>query len=78
MKSLIKVLHISEPVAHVMPLLEKRYPLTNEDFKRSRLPGQWDESNAGFRMKIPPPETWETQLAIHGNHAAIWEKLIGS
>lgn len=32
---------------------------------------------ANKRMKLPIPETWETQLSLHGNKASTWETLIG-
>ena len=28
-------------------------------------------------MKLPVPETWETQVSLRGNKAAVWEDLIG-
>ncbi|MFG1588302.1 TROVE domain-containing protein [Staphylococcus aureus] len=46
-------------------------------FFRSRLPGLFEEEKAGKRMKLPIPETWETELSLKGNKAKVWEKLIG-
>jgi telomerase protein component 1 len=40
-----------------------RYPSDYEAFRISRLPGTFDEAKAGSRLKLPTPETWETQLA---------------
>ena len=76
LKQLIRKIHISEPVEPVMCLLGKRYPEDPETFRRSRLPGTWDESRAGKRMKLATPETWETMVSLHGNKAHTWEQLI--
>lgn len=59
-----------------MPVLGKKYPETQEQFYRSRLSGLWDESQAGKRMKVPTPYTWETQLAAKGNNSDTWKELI--
>jgi telomerase protein component 1 len=40
-----------------------RYPMTEVEFMSSRLPGNFDPERAGKRLKLPTPETWETQLA---------------
>ena len=61
----------------VVILLMFRYPTTPEEFRRSRLPGVFDSTRAGKRMKLPTPETWETQVSMKGNKAATWESLIG-
>lgn len=76
LKQLVRKLHIAEPVENVMCLIGKRYPEDTESFRRSRLPGIWDQDRAGKRMKIPTPETWETQISLKGNKAAVWEELI--
>ena len=55
----------------------KRYPANFEDFYQSRLPGTFEEERAGKRMKLPTPETWETQVSLKGNKAKTWEDLIG-
>jgi len=39
--------------------------------------GEFDEALAGTRMKLPTPETWETQISLRGNKAEVWESLIG-
>jgi telomerase protein component 1 len=54
-----------------------RYPSTREEFLLSRLPGIYEEEKAGKRMKLPIPETWETQVSLKGNKASTWEDLIG-
>ncbi len=54
-----------------------RYPATPEEFYASRLPGTWDQDRAGKRMKLPTPETWETQVSLKGNKATTWQDLIG-
>ena len=54
-----------------------RYPSSLEEFYKCGLEGQFDDASCGKRMKLETPETWETQVSIHGNKAEIWEKLIG-
>ncbi|RNA40619.1 telomerase component 1-like, partial [Brachionus plicatilis] len=76
LKQLIRQLHISSPVDNVMCLLGKKYPMTFEEFMKLRLPGIFDSERAGKRMKLEIPETWETQISMHGNKAEVWEKLI--
>lgn len=76
LKQLIRKIHISEPVEHVMCLVGKKYPEDPEEFRKSRLPGTWDQDRAGKRMKLPTPETWETQVSTKGNKAGTWEQLI--
>jgi len=55
-----------------------RYPETLDEFYRARLPGIFDDSRAGKRMTLPVPETWETQVALKGNKARMWQDLIGN
>ena len=76
LKQLIRKLHITKPVEHVLSILGKHYPEDPEAFRRSGLPGMWDEDRAGKRMKLPTPETWETQVSLKGNKAEVWEDLI--
>ncbi|XP_011406078.1 PREDICTED: telomerase protein component 1-like [Amphimedon queenslandica] len=76
LKQIIRKIHISQPVDHVMCLVGKKYPETPEDFRCSGLPGTWDQDRAGKRMKLPIPETWETQVSLKGNKAKVWEELI--
>ncbi|XP_076330930.1 telomerase protein component 1-like [Tachypleus tridentatus] len=76
LKQLIRLLHITQPVDHVMCLLGKKYPEDPELFRRSGLPGVWEEDRAGVRMKLPVPETWETQVSARGNNAEVWQELI--
>ena len=76
LKQLVRKVHISEPVEHVMCLIGKSYPEDPEAFRRSRLPGTWDQDRAGKRMKLATPETWETQVSLKGNKAGTWEELI--
>ncbi|XP_040825708.1 telomerase protein component 1 [Ochotona curzoniae] len=76
LKKLVQRLHIHEPAQHVQSLLGCRYPSTLQLFSRSRLPGPWDSSRAGKRMKLSVPETWERELSLQGNKASVWEKLI--
>ncbi|XP_040591714.1 telomerase protein component 1 isoform X2 [Mesocricetus auratus] len=76
LKKLVEKLHIHEPAQHVQALLGYRYPSTLELFSRSHLPGPWDSSRAGQRMKLQRPETWERELSLRGNKACVWEELI--
>nr|CAH8849269.1 unnamed protein product [Trichobilharzia regenti] len=78
MKDIIRRLHISSPRFNVMCILGKKYPLDATDFIRMGLEGDWDESKAGKRMKLPVPLTWETELSVNGNNANSWTKLITS
>ena len=48
-----------------------------EEFYKSKLPDTFDEARAGKRMKLPVPETWETQVSLRGNKAEVWQDLIG-
>lgn len=77
-KQLVRLCHVAEPASAVMSILGKRYPGTREEFEKSRLEGEFDESRARKRMKIETPETWETLLSARGNSAATWEYLIRS
>uniref|UniRef100_A0A2K5Z421 Telomerase protein component 1 n=1 Tax=Mandrillus leucophaeus TaxID=9568 RepID=A0A2K5Z421_MANLE len=77
LKKLVQRLHIHEPAQHVQALLGYRYPSNLQLFSRSRLPGPWDSSRAGKRMKLSRPETWERELSLRGNKASVWEELIG-
>ena len=76
LKQLIRKIHIAEPVEYVMCLVGKRYPDDSEAFRKSHLPGTWEQDRAGKRMKLPTPETWETQVSTKGNKAKTWEDLI--
>ncbi|KAM6181674.1 telomerase protein component 1 [Erethizon dorsatum] len=78
LKKLVQRLHIHEPAQHVQALLGYRYPSSLQLFSQSRLPGPWDSSRAGKRMKLPRPETWDRALSLRGNKASIWEELIDS
>lgn len=60
----------------VVTVTGKRYPEDPESFRRASLPGIWDENKAGKRMRLPVPETWETQISTKGNKAKVWEDLI--
>ncbi|XP_037690358.1 telomerase protein component 1 isoform X2 [Choloepus didactylus] len=78
LKKLVQRLHIQDPAQHVQALLGYRYPSTLQRFSQSRLPGPWDSSRAGKRMKLSQPETWDRELSLRGNKAYVWEKLIDS
>ncbi|PRP83176.1 hypothetical protein PROFUN_09604, partial [Planoprotostelium fungivorum] len=76
LKQLIRRLHISEPSQTVMRILGKKYPANEEEFQKSGLPGSFDSTKAGSRMKLPTPETWETQVSAKGNRNTTWEELM--
>ena len=79
MKKLVRLCHISEPADMVCSILGKRYPDDEEEFSASSLAAMgriFDPSQAHKRMKIPVPETWETQISAYGNKAEVWERLI--
>jgi len=76
LKQLIRQLHIARPVEHVLSLLGKKYPVSFEKFIELGMTGEYDSERAGKRMRLPVPETWETQVAMKGNKASVWEKLI--
>nr|XP_025847862.1 telomerase protein component 1 [Vulpes vulpes] len=76
LKKLVRRLRIREPAQHVQALLGYRYPSDLQRFSRSRLPGPWDPSRAGKRMKLLRPETWEREVSLRGNRAPVWEELI--
>lgn len=75
-KQMIRQLHLSHPNTSVMCILGKKYPMTIEEFRNSGLPGVFDHTKAGTRMKLPTPETWETLVSEKGNKASTWEELI--
>ncbi|XP_020013985.2 telomerase protein component 1 isoform X1 [Castor canadensis] len=76
LKKLVQRLHIHKPAQHVQALLGYRYPSSLQLFSQSHLPGPWDSSRAGQRMKLSRPETWERELSLRGNRASVWEELI--
>jgi len=76
LKRMIRLIHISQPAEPVMAILGKKYPTTEEQFKKSGLTGTFDSTRIGKRMKLPIPETWETQLSAKKNKASTWEELI--
>eukprot|EP00002_Diphylleia_rotans_P012230 TRINITY_DN2392_c0_g1_i1.p1 TRINITY_DN2392_c0_g1~~TRINITY_DN2392_c0_g1_i1.p1 ORF type:complete len:1217 (-),score=287.76 TRINITY_DN2392_c0_g1_i1:604-4254(-) len=78
MKRVIQSLHISEPRKHVLPILGLRYPKTAEQFQEMRLPGEFQASQAGKRMRLPSPYTWECVISQKGNTTKSWEELISS
>lgn len=79
LKSLIRLLHISEPASNVMSLLGKPYPSEITDFYRIGLEGEWQPELAGTRMHLPVPYTWETTLSNtpYAEQLSAWEALIG-
>ncbi|EGG17145.1 WD40 repeat-containing protein [Cavenderia fasciculata] len=76
LKQMIRVLHISKPNYSIMCILGKKYPLTYEDYQKTKLPGDFEAERAGTRMKLPIPETWETMLSEKGNKSTTWTELI--
>ena len=45
-----------------MGILGKRYPHDVDEHRRSGLNGEWNSKQAGQRMRLKVPETWETQV----------------
>lgn len=62
LKYMIRMLHIDQPKLAVMQILGKRYPATASEFATMGIPGEFNEELAGKRMRLPIPETWETQV----------------
>eukprot|EP01114_Cavostelium_apophysatum_P006176 TRINITY_DN1741_c0_g1_i2.p1 TRINITY_DN1741_c0_g1~~TRINITY_DN1741_c0_g1_i2.p1 ORF type:complete len:614 (-),score=239.75 TRINITY_DN1741_c0_g1_i2:40-1881(-) len=76
LKQLVRKVHLDQPAAEAMALVGKKYPLTEEAFKKTGLPGEFDTERAGKTMKLPVPETWETLLSAKGNKHTTWEELL--
>jgi telomerase protein component 1 len=76
LKAAIRTLHLGSPALVVMSVLGKRYPSDAETFRKSGLPGFWEEKRAGQRLRLPVADTWETVLAAEGNTAESWEGLL--
>jgi len=76
LKQLIRKVHIAEPAEQVMSIVGKKYPISEETFKKTGLNGTWNPSLSGKRMKLPTPETWETLLSAKGNKHSTWQELI--
>ncbi|CAB4056259.1 TEP1 [Lepeophtheirus salmonis] len=75
-KRLIRLLHIHHPQEFVMGLLGKKYPMSEDEFKKLKLKGKFQPENAGKRMRLQIPFTWETQVSLHGNKPQVWHDLI--
>ena len=76
LKQMVRQLHITSPASNVMMLLGKKYPADEFAFEKTGMGGHFDAAKAHTRMKLPVPETWETQVSHHGNNAHTWESLI--
>jgi len=76
LKQVIRKVHVSHPAEPVMCILGKRYPMDEEKFLKSGLNGEFQKERAGKRMKLPTPETWETQLSAKGNKHTTWQELL--
>ncbi|KAL7672838.1 hypothetical protein ACOME3_007718 [Neoechinorhynchus agilis] len=76
MKTAVKVLHIKYPRDKVMKVVQARYPSNVDEFIASELPGEFDESLAGKKIKFDPIVTWERELSLNGNSANVWENLL--
>nr|XP_040576707.1 telomerase protein component 1-like isoform X3 [Lepeophtheirus salmonis] len=63
-KRLIRLLHIHHPQKFVMCLLGKKYPKSEDEFKKLKLRGKFQPEKAGKRMRLQIPFTWETQVSI--------------
>uniref|UniRef100_A0A0K2TDM8 TROVE domain-containing protein n=1 Tax=Lepeophtheirus salmonis TaxID=72036 RepID=A0A0K2TDM8_LEPSM len=59
-----------------MGLLGKKYPMSEDEFKKLKLKGKFQPENAGKRMRLQIPFTWETQVSLHGNKPQVWHDLI--
>nr|XP_040571191.1 telomerase protein component 1-like [Lepeophtheirus salmonis] len=75
-KRLIRLLHIHHPQEFVMCLLGKKYPESEDEFKKHKLRGKFQPENAGKRMHLQIPFTCKTQVFIHGNNPQVWYDLI--
>uniref|UniRef100_A0A5K3FK64 TROVE domain-containing protein n=1 Tax=Mesocestoides corti TaxID=53468 RepID=A0A5K3FK64_MESCO len=80
LKKMIRDLHISDPVYHVMCLLGKKYPTDASEYLKLGLPGDWNPELSGTRMRLPVPFTWETELSKTPQWAQLdaWHSLIDS
>jgi len=76
MKGLVRLCHICAPNELVMKVLGKKYPMTEEEFGESGLPGEFDVAQAGTRLRLAEPLTFQTKLAKSGNTKQAWEELI--
>ena len=76
LKQMVRQLHIAAPPYFVMCILGKKYPVDEDEYRKSGLTGAFNADRAGKRMKLPVPETWETLLSARGNSASTWEQLI--
>jgi len=76
LKQLIRKVHLAEPAEEVMSIVGKKYPSSEEEFKKTGLSGNFDPQRIGRRMKLPTPETWETLLSAKGNKHTTWEELL--
>eukprot|EP01116_Phalansterium_solitarium_P003943 TRINITY_DN1478_c0_g1_i1.p2 TRINITY_DN1478_c0_g1~~TRINITY_DN1478_c0_g1_i1.p2 ORF type:complete len:706 (+),score=379.58 TRINITY_DN1478_c0_g1_i1:128-2245(+) len=76
LKQLIRKVHAEGPADLTMPILGRKYPADEAAFAKSGLSGVFDASRANKRMKLPTPETWETQLSALGNKHTTWESLL--
>ena len=78
MKRILRICHIQEPKYEVMSILGKRAPETKEDWDKAFPNKVFAGEEAGKRMRIPIPKTWETELSDKGNKAEVWENLVAS
>jgi len=64
----------------VASVFGKKYPETVEGFLANGFgpAGKFEADQAGKRMKVPTPYTWETTLSQFGNKAECWEDLMKS
>ena len=52
LKQLIRKLHITAPVDHVMSLIGKKYPADLDSFYLSKLPGTWNSVRKFFWLFV--------------------------
>eukprot|EP01012_Entosiphon_sulcatum_P058212 TRINITY_DN82206_c0_g1_i1.p1 TRINITY_DN82206_c0_g1~~TRINITY_DN82206_c0_g1_i1.p1 ORF type:complete len:290 (-),score=46.26 TRINITY_DN82206_c0_g1_i1:40-909(-) len=69
---LVRECHIAEPVEVVMAILGKKYPVDEAGFQRSGLPGYFDPSRAGQRVKFTRAQA-TTDVEMYGE--PVWPDI---
>jgi telomerase protein component 1 len=89
MKRLVKICKIKQPKLLVRKVLGQKYPDNEEEYlklveedcakygkKLSEQTKKFDPLQAGKRMKIDIPKTWEVEITKKGNKKEVWEDLV--
>jgi len=76
LRGLIRYTHISDRPELIMGILGKRYPCTEEDFRESGLPGEFDPKRCHERIRLEAAQTWERELSEKGNAPPTWAALL--